>query len=130
VNTLKKLWSGLQPLPTAFCGYYVVGCIVVFLGVAAPGVLLIKLFPDARAIVWAIVPFIVWAYWITASVGVWRSASAVGTGWFPILAKIVVALYAAVAVFGLLDGGASNLVTNIIGAWNGTIPPKGVGFSN
>jgi hypothetical protein len=128
VSALKKLWWGLQPLPTAFWGYYIGGGIVVVLGVSVLGVLLVLLLPVARPFAYAIGACIVWAYWITAAIGVWRSASVAGAGWLLILAKSVVGLLAAIFVVRMLTGGAIDFVAVIVGTWNGTYPAKGVGF--
>jgi hypothetical protein len=116
VNALKKLWRGLQPLPRAFWGYYVAGCILFFLCVAAIGGLLNLYLPVARPMAYTIGPFIIWAYWITASVGVWRSAGAAGAGKLPIAAKIVVVLLAVIFAFRMLNGGASQFVAVIVEA--------------
>ena len=128
MSALKKLWRGSQPLSTAFWGYYVGGGIVLVLGVSVLGVLLILLLPVARPFAYVIGACLVWAYWITASVGAWRSADMAGAGWLPIMAKSVVGLLAAIFVVRMLSGGASDFVAVIIGTWNGTYPAKGVGF--
>jgi hypothetical protein len=102
VSDLKKLWRGLQPLSNAFWGYYVVGGIVSFVIVCALGGLVIygavSIVPVVRPAVYVIGCFIIWAYWITASVGVWRSANAAKAGSLRIVAKIVVGLFAAIEV--------------------------------
>ena len=115
MSELKKLCKGLQPLSKAFWGYYVVGGIVVFVIFSVIGGLVIyataSTFPVVRPIVYIIGCFIIWAYWVTSSVGVWRSANATKAGSLRIVAKIVVALFAATQVLMLISG---NFVTIIM----------------
>jgi hypothetical protein len=117
VSDLKNLWRGLQPLSKAFWGYYIVGVVVSFAVVCAIGGLVIygaaSIVPVVRPAVYVIGCIIIWAYWITASVGVWRSANAAKAGSLRIVAKIVVGLFAAIEVIVVISGGASDFVAII-----------------
>jgi hypothetical protein len=116
---LTKLWSGKYSLPLAFLGFYVFGyCAVMFLA-ALVAVVGMQMHVERLGFVAAFL--ILAAYWVIASVGVWRSAGASVTSdnWVAKVegysARTLVCLVAAYALFSLYDGGALWLMQRVTG---------------
>ena len=119
MSILRKLWWGLYPLPTAFWGFYVFGGFVVFFLPIFLGALLIMYVPQLRPIIYITALCISWAYWATASVGVWRSANFYkGTVRWVLIAKTIVGLIAFSFFVRLINGGAHTLISRTMSNWN------------
>jgi len=119
MTVLRKLWWGEYSLPVAFWLFY---CLGMFVSLVVGAIVLFKSRTiDARPIALIVCLALIWAYQLTASVGVWRSAAPYWTS--PILmqrvwamaARIVVAGLMARIVLGLIDGGAVALVQQMTG---------------
>lgn len=111
---LRTLWAGGYPLPKAFWGAYVLGCIGVFaLGVA----LLVGSYKLGLGTIGFIASFVLFnGYWFIAAVGVWVSARdyIAAPIWIDRLwgyvARGVVLLFVLRAVVWLINGGAHYLL--------------------
>lgn len=116
---LRKLWLGRFPLPIAFWIFYVLGGIIVFFAIALITGLLGFSFQSLRVVLFLFGLIVVWAYWLVASVGAWRSAASwSGRPLWAYAAKVVVAASAISFIFRLMDGGAATIVSRIMGDWN------------
>jgi hypothetical protein len=119
MNTLKKLWCGLYPLPIAFWGFYVCG----FFVWAILGGLLIFVLDDyhLRSIGLLVTLCIGWIYMFIATVGVWQSAGVrmkspiwMARVW-AVVARVVVGFYAVTFLWRLADGGALTVMAMMTG---------------
>ena len=115
---LRRLWQGKYSLPASFWGFYCAGQFVcVFV---AGHLLFFSRLVDARPIAFPLLFALTFAYWLIASVGVWRSAGAYWTSpiWMRRIwagaARIVVIAYVANVAFGLASGETFAVIQRII----------------
>jgi hypothetical protein len=119
MTILRRLWWGTYSLGIAFWGFYCFGWLLVFL--AAAFLSLSSSFIHVHVIGFLLGQFVVWCYWITASVGVWRSAG-LGMGseiWLdrvlPLLARSIVFFVAIDVLWRMVNGGALRLMEVVTG---------------
>jgi hypothetical protein len=109
---LLRLWWGQYSLPAAFWGFYLAGGLGVF--VLATVLAMPLLLFDARPLALLLFVPLTWGYWFTASVGVWRSASAGKSHViYEMLAKLVVLLMVARFIWFAANGGLQRLMMAI-----------------
>jgi hypothetical protein len=120
MNFLGKLWRGLYPLPGAFWGFYVGGF---FASALAGGIILIVIGRvGSRPIGLALGAVVYLGYMLIATIGVWRSAGVrlKSPIWMERIwawvARTVVAIYAAIFVWRLIDGGATAFLARLTGS--------------
>ena len=114
MNVLGKLWRGQYSLAAAFWGFYVLGWLA---GIIVAGLLS---FSSRRFglhnLGFLLALFLLWLYWIFASVGVWQSAR---QSWAsPIylnraaafFCRAIVLIVTARILWGLINGGALTLM--------------------
>jgi len=117
MGVLRKLWCGQYSLGVAFWGFYIVGFVVVLLLTGITFHVANQYRLGAMALAIGLV--LSWAYCIIATVGVWNSAalrikSAIWMERMPgYLARLVVLIYVGRVIWGLLNGGALNLMNLI-----------------
>jgi hypothetical protein len=117
VGILRKLWWGQYPLGAAFWGFYVGGLLAILL----LSTLAFHIANEYQlgALVFAASLIVFWGYGLIATVGVWNSAALriKSTIWMErvpgYLARFVVFIYAAKIIWGLMNGGALNLMNLI-----------------
>jgi hypothetical protein len=114
MTTLRRLWRGTYSLGIAFWVFYCFGSLLlvfvaVFLSFGSR-------FLHAHVIGFLLGQLVSWSYWITASVGVWRSASfgMESKIWldriWPLLARGTVLFVAIQVLWRLANGGALRLM--------------------
>jgi hypothetical protein len=115
---LRRLWQGKYSLPATFWGFYCAGQIVC---VFVSGILLfLSRLVDARPIAFALLFALTFAYWLIASVGVWRSAGAYWTSpiWMRRIwagaARVVVIAFVAKDAFGLASRETFTMIQRIM----------------
>ena len=119
MTVLGKLWRGEYALPVAFWVFYCVGLFAAYL--VAGIFLFLSRTIDAHQIALGMAFVLVCAYWLAATVGVWRSARPYWTSpiWmqriWAALARGVVAVWFVKVLWRLIDGGALGLVQRIAG---------------
>ena len=117
MNILGKLWRGQYSLPKAFWGFYILGQIACFVLLAI--ILLISYRSHLGTLGFIFGFLIVSGYWINAAVGVRRSASSYLASpiWMTragaVVARGVIVLFAARAVWGIANGGALALMERL-----------------
>jgi hypothetical protein len=105
MDMIRKLWWGLYPLPLTFWGFYVLGFIALMIVTSIAFAALVSFFPALRTLLLMVGLVIIWAYWITASVGVWRSAndSKRYIAFWRYSARAVILLYALMFANGVVE---------------------------
>jgi hypothetical protein len=114
MTVVRKLWLGGYSLPVAFWGFYVLGSAASFV---LGAIILVFSYRLHLGTIGFIVSFVIFnGYWLTAAVGVWRSAdlpfrSAIWMSrvW-AIAARGVVILALARAAWWFMNGGAHILM--------------------
>jgi hypothetical protein len=107
---LRKLWFGVYSLPVAFWGFCVAGNLAVIFCAIFLGVLAGHMGLGTAGI--ALGALVIWAYWIVASVGVWKSADAYPyTKFWPVIVKGLVLLYWGGFIYRASTGGLEALMS-------------------
>jgi hypothetical protein len=119
-ETIRRLWWGLYPLPTAFWGFYCLGFLVALIVFGAAAALLSGAFPSVRPVFLIGGTIIIWGYWAIASVGVWRSAndSKRYIAFWRYAAKFSVGASFLAFVLKFASGGGQALIGRFMGSWN------------
>ena len=115
MHSFKAFLSGSQPLSKALWGYLILGGLVVLMASSVIGFIVIRTVPAARIGVYVAVFAVFWAYLFLASIGTWRSANRTEKDVPRVLAKVVIALVA--ALFLINVSRPNGVIAMVKGTW-------------